>query len=130
MDTISPHLQGHLTLELSPHTLKRRPVSNAKFLRAESLFSFLSSFWPSETRSVTGNTELQWDMDLTRGKYLPLAKANKTKVQRASKPGCINVTEPSKRGDQRTLVKSRFSRGGGERLPCCVRWVCGERGGA
>lgn len=78
------------------------------------------SFWHGETKSVAVNAELQWDMDLTRSKYLPLAKANKTKVQRASKPGCINVTVPAKRGDQRTLMKSRFSRGGGERLPRCA----------
>lgn len=25
-------------------------------------------------------------------------------------------------------MKSRFSRGAGERLPRCVRWVCGGRG--
>lgn len=94
----------------------------------KSLFSFMFSFWHSKTKSVTVNTELQWDIDLTWGKYLPLAKANKTKVQRASKPGCINVTAPGKRGDQRTLMKSRFSRGGGERLQCCVQEVCGGGG--
>lgn len=124
MDTTSPYLQGHLTLEMPPCVLKRRPVSDAKVLSAESLFSFLFSFWHGKTKSVAVNPELHWDMDLTRGKHLPLAKANKTKVQRASKPECINVTAPGKRGDQRTVMKSPFSRGAGERLPCCVQGVC------
>lgn len=51
------------------------------------------------------NPELQQDMDLTRGKYLPLAKANKTEVQQALKPVGINVTV-SGRGRLRTFMKS------------------------
>lgn len=47
--------------------------------------------WHGKTKSVTMRTELQWNMDLTPGKYLPLAKANKTKVQQASKPACMSL---------------------------------------
>lgn len=79
-------------------------------------FFFMISFRHGKIKPVTVNTELQWDMDLTGGKHLPLAKANKTKVQRASKPVCINVTMSGKRGDQRTFVKFQSSQGGGKRL--------------
>lgn len=54
------------------------------------------------------------------------AKANKTKVQPASKPVCINVTASAKRTDQRTRMKSQSSHGGGKRLLQCV--LKGEQG--
>lgn len=106
-----------------PHAFWNTPVSNAQFLSAGCLFCFMFSFWHGKTKSVTVNMELQWDMHLTRSKYLLLAKANKTKVQWASKPARINVTVPGNRGVQRTLMKSMCSRGSGKR-----RWRCIPKG--
>lgn len=92
----APH-RSHPAPVIRPCVLTRRPVSNAKFLGAPQFLSFPFSFWGGETQSVSVNTEVWWDMDLTRGKHRPSAKANKTKVQRASKPVGINVTVPGKR---------------------------------
>lgn len=93
-----------LTIKLSPFVLKNTTLKLI-IPQCPCLFSFMFSFWHSKTKSVNVNPELQQDMDLTRGKYLPLAKANKTKVQRASQPVCINVTA-SGRGRLRTFMKS------------------------
>lgn len=107
-----------LTIKLSPFVLKN-PALKLIILQCPYLFSFMFSFWHCKTKSLTVNPELQQDMDLTRGKYFPLAKANKTEVQRASKPVCINVTA-SGRGRLRTFMKSRLSQGSRERLLCDV----------
>lgn len=79
MDTTYAYLGGHLN---QVHCTRPKNVkfSNAKCLGATPLSSFLFSSWHCKTRSVPVNTGLQWGMDLTPGKYLPLAKANTTKV--------------------------------------------------
>lgn len=51
-------------------------TSNANSFHVAYLSSFLCSSWHSKTKSVPVNTGLPWERDLTRGKYLPFAKAN------------------------------------------------------
>lgn len=120
-----PH-RVHPALKICPCDPVKMPTSNAKFLGALYFSSFPVSYRRGETKPGTVNTEVRQEMDLTRGKYCPFAKANKTKVQRASKPVCINVTMPGKegQGNQRTLRPPWSSQGGGERLP----WRVPSRG--
>ena len=98
--------RGRLHLKL-PHESQKTSISSAKCLSAEHSFSFLFTSWHGKTKSVPMNSRLQWGMDLTRGKYLPLSNA-----QWVSTPVCINITVPGKREYQRSLRKPHFSQDG------------------